>query len=76
LIAVYVFVAQVVQQPAASGDHTLKTASGMNVLAVYAKVVGKTLDVLGKDCYLDFSGTGIPVVDAVFADGVGLGFTV
>ena len=76
LVAADVLVAQVVQQPATSGDHSLQAASGVDVLAVHPQVVGELLDILGEYRDLDLGGAGVLVVDTVFSNDVLLRFAV
>ena len=76
LVAVDIFFAQVVQQTPPPGDHALQAATGVYVFAVRPQMISEPFYVLGKNCYLDLGGTGVPVIDAVFADDVCFGFTV
>ena len=48
----------------------------MDIFPVYPKMTRQLLDVLRQYSYLDFSGSGVLVIDAVFPNDVGFSLAV
>ena len=73
-VTVNILLGEVVEKVSSLTYHHLKTSSGMEVLGVNLKMLGKVSDLFGKDSDLNFGRTGIVLVNSVLVNKLTLEF--
>ena len=70
-VFVVIFFGKISKKFFAAADHVEKTAAGAVIFFVGAEMLGEIIDALGKNCNLNFGGSGVAFKTCEFGDDSG-----